>query len=76
MSIWITKSKKVTRESIKMTFCHFYAFSCTTKGYNVVIVFKFLIFCFCFVVAVPDLVHGVETTHGICLLIIASENIF
>ena len=38
------------------------------KG-NDVIWFKWLIFCifdFCFVVAVFDQVHDVETIHGIC----------
>ena len=31
---------------------------------------------FCLVVAICDLVHDVETIHGLCLLLIASGNIF
>ena len=38
--------------------------------------FEFSIKCVWFVVAIFDIVHDVETMHGLCQLLIASENLF
>ena len=38
--------------------------------------FEFLIKCVWFVVAIFDIVHDVETMHGLCQLLIASGNLF